>query len=249
MDFKVIFLLGGLILSLIVLAGTMISLGVIWQKSVMKKTKKLSHDEGRKDIVGLKEDFLAVSKKVPEPSFGLVLAIKVLAICFILIGFYVIVFNIYVQFISRPRISAEYPQLVPDINALYVFIYVLIAILIAWYFILGIGSFRMFRWSRICILWFLYICLFRAIWECSQGWYVLSRGLLPNLKIGFFSASWIISITFTLLLIGFYSHKNVKSAFDSKDRYIRWNDKYPSLLWLINIVIGLIIVFQEWCKW
>jgi len=230
-SFRDILLIWGIILSLFVFAVVMFSLGVIWLKSgVNKKTKKLDKDDGRKKIVGLKEDFVAGIKKVSDPSFGLVLAIKALAIYFILMGSYRLSWDIYLR---------QNPQYISNINALSLLIYFLSVILCVWPCILGIGSFRMFRWSRVCIIWLLYIELFTAIWENSLiiYWY------LGGWTVGspFYLTSTIYSILIPLLFIVFYSHKKVKAAFESKDRCIRWNDKHPYLLWLINIVVGLIV--------
>ncbi len=167
-----------------------------------------------------------------DPSFGLVLAIKVLAIYFILIGSYRLNWDIYLLVVCDP-------QYLSNITALSILIHFLGTILCVWPCILGIGSFRMFRWSRVCIIWLLYIELFSAIWEQSFiiYWYLWGHtGGQP-----FYLATTIYSILIPLLFIGFYSHKKVIAAFESKDRCIRWNDKHPYLLWLINIVVGLIV--------
>lgn len=217
LDFKVILLIWGIILSLLVFAYTMISLGVIWLKSgVNKKTEKLDTDDGR--------------KKVSDPSFGLVLAIKVLATFFILVGSYRLSWEIYLR---------RNPQYISDIDALSVLVCFLSVILCVWPCILGFSSFRMFRWSRVCILWLLFIELFWAIWENSVIIYWYLGGWTAGSS--FYLAPVIYLILAPLLLIGFYSHKKVKAAFESKDPYVRWNDKHPYLLWLINIVVGLIV--------
>lgn len=179
-----------------------------------------------------------------------VIAIKAAAILLILGGFKAIGLKIYVLMIS----SQEYPQSIPDVNALYVLRYVLSMSLITWSITLGIYSFGIFKWSRICILWWCYLGFFKAIYENSSFLYYLLRGL-GGAEIVFRSnpvfsiLSLVLSISVPLFFVLFYSHEKVKAAFESKDQCIRWNDKHPYLLWLINIVIVLIIVFQEWSKW
>ena len=171
------------------------------------------------------------------------LAIKALAIYFILSGLYGIASQFYILAICRPKMLAEYPQYVPDIDALYVFKYVLIVILIEWTFVLGVCSFRMLRWSRVFILWQSYIVLLKAIWKNSLLFYGYFRGLTVGHP--FYLVSWLLiisSILIPLLFIVFYSHPKVKAAFQSKDQCVRWNDKHPYLLWLIPLVISILNV-------